>query len=101
MVSLSLIQLPLNKDLSSILLINPVPLNKDSFITPAYIYMVSISLIQLPLYKDSFITPGSIYTVFLSLFIHSFILNISIALLQGDYSGALPIPARPKRKVFR
>ena len=34
-------------------------------------------------------------------FIHSFILNISIALLQGDYSGALPIPAQPKGKVFR
>jgi len=34
-------------------------------------------------------------------YIHTFILNISIALLQGDYSGALPIPVRPKRKVFR
>jgi len=32
---------------------------------------------------------------------NSFILNISIAPLQGDYSGALPIPVRPKRKVFR
>ena len=65
MVSLSLIQLPLNKDLSSILFINPVPLNKDSFITPAAIYMVSLSLIQLPLNKDYFITPASIYTAFL------------------------------------
>ena len=34
-------------------------------------------------------------------FHYSFILNISIALLQGDYSGALLIPVRPKRKVFR
>ena len=34
-------------------------------------------------------------------FIHSFILNISVALLQGDYSGALQIPVRSKRKVFR
>jgi len=38
---------------------------------------------------------------FIHSFIHSFILNISIALLQSDYSGALPIPVRPKRKVFR
>ena len=40
-------------------------------------------------------------TIYLLIFIHSFILNISIALLQGDYSGALPIPIRSKRKVFR
>src|SRR6218665_3191285 len=36
---------------------------------------------------------------YLLILIHSFILSISIALLQGDYSGALPIPVRPKRKV--
>jgi len=28
-------------------------------------------------------------------------MSISIAPLQGDYSGALRIPVRPKRKTFR
>jgi len=28
-------------------------------------------------------------------------MSISIAPLQGDYLGALPIAVRPKRKVFR
>ena len=41
-----------------------LPLNKDSFITPASILMISLSLIQLPLNKDCFITPASIYTAF-------------------------------------
>jgi len=31
---------------------------------------------------------------------HSFFLNISIALLQGDYSGAIPIPVRQKGKFL-
>src|SRR6218665_2731353 len=56
-----------------------VPLNKDSFITPASIYMVSLSLIQLPLNKERFfhhsrfylyslpfINLASTYTVFFS-----------------------------------
>jgi len=34
------------------------------------------------------------------IFIHSFIMSISIAPLQGDYSGALPIPVWPKGKPF-
>ena len=34
-------------------------------------------------------------------FIHSFILNISIAPLQKAYSVAIPTPARLKRAVFR
>jgi len=34
-------------------------------------------------------------------FIHSFIMTTSIAPLQGDYYGALPIPVRTKRKVLR
>jgi len=33
-------------------------------------------------------------------FIHSFILNIYIALLQENYSEALPTPARLKRAVL-
>ena len=41
-----------------------------------------------------------IYIYIYKIFIYSFILNISIALLQG-YSGALMISGRPKRKVFR
>ena len=36
----------------------------------------------------------------LGIFIHSFIMSISIVPLQGDYSEALPIPVRPKRKVL-
>src|SRR6218665_1414266 len=33
-------------------------------------------------------------------FIHSFIMSISKAPLQGDYSGALPIPVQQKREVL-
>jgi len=35
------------------------------------------------------------------IFIHSFIMSSSLASLQGDYSGVLPISVGPKRKVFR
>src|SRR6218665_813361 len=39
--------------------------------------------------------------VFIHSFIHSFIMSISVASLQGDYSGVVPIPVWPKSKVFR
>jgi len=65
MVSLSLIQLPLNKERffhHSRFYLYSLP-----FINLAATYTVFFSLIQLPLSKDCFLTPASIYTVFLSL----------------------------------
>ena len=45
---------------------------------------------------------GNTYAyVCMSIFIHSFIMSISIAPLQGDYSGVLLIPAWLRRTVFR
>jgi|SRR6218665_2304987 len=41
------------------------------------------------------------YNCFKTLTLNSFIVEIYIAPFQGCYSGALPIPARLKRTVFR
>jgi len=51
------------------------PLSKDSFITPASIFMISRSLFPLLLNKDCFITPASVYTAFLS--------SLQILFIQG------------------
>ena len=43
------------------------------------------------------------YNIYVCIYacINSFIMQISIAPLQGDYSGTLPIPARLKSTVFK
>lgn len=42
---------------------------------------------------------NNVYSI-MSILVHSFIMRITIVRLQGDYSGACPLPARLKRTVL-